>query len=89
MRLINTDDIPWDMEGVGFIPVVTKEEIDNMPTVKAEPVKHGTWKKVVPSRWGSLFECSECGEKTTETVMGKIRYEYCPMCGAKMDGEGK
>lgn len=54
---------------------------------KAEPVKHGTWEKVVPSRWGSLFECSECGEKTTESVMGKPRYEYCPMCGAKMDGE--
>ena len=30
-KLINTDDIPWDVEGVGFIPVIGKDEIDAMP----------------------------------------------------------
>lgn len=37
-RLIDADSIPWDVEGVGTIPVVTKEEIDRMPTVDAVPV---------------------------------------------------
>lgn len=37
-RLINADDIPWFVEGVGDIPVVTKDEIDRMPTVDAVPI---------------------------------------------------
>ena len=31
-RLIDADAIPWFVEGVGEIPVITKEEIDDMPT---------------------------------------------------------
>lgn len=31
MRLIDADAIPWDVEGVGFIPVIGKDEIDAMP----------------------------------------------------------
>lgn len=31
MRLIDADSIPWDVEGVGEIPVITKDEIDQMP----------------------------------------------------------
>lgn len=30
-RLIDADAIPWDVEGVGEIPVITKEEMDQMP----------------------------------------------------------
>ena len=40
------------------------------------PVQHGRWK-----RYGrNLGECSNCGE------IVNIRYNYCPNCGAKMDG---
>lgn len=38
MRPIDADSIPWLVEGVGEIPVITKEEIDQMPTVEAVPV---------------------------------------------------
>lgn len=31
MRLIDADAIPWDVDGVGFIPVIGKDEIDAMP----------------------------------------------------------
>jgi len=37
-RLIDADSIPWFVEGVGEIPVITKEEIDQMPTVEAVQV---------------------------------------------------
>lgn len=40
MRLIDADVIPWDVEGVGEIPVITREEIDDMPTVEAIPVSY-------------------------------------------------
>ena len=35
---------------------------------------------------GVPFYCSECGENTRDTVMGKPRWKFCPMCGAKMEG---
>lgn len=35
MRLIDADAIPWNVDGVGEIPVITKEEIDRLPTVDA------------------------------------------------------
>lgn len=44
--------------------------------IEVEPVRHGRWK-----RYGrNLGECSNCGE------IVNIRYNYCPNCGAKMDG---
>lgn len=51
-------------------------ELEKLPTEDVEPVRHGHWIK-----FGTLFECSEC----------EISYEqeenYCPWCGARMDGE--
>lgn len=38
-RLIDADSIPWLVEGVGDIPVITKQEIDDMPTVEAIPTE--------------------------------------------------
>ena len=58
-------------------------EVEDAPTVDAVEVVHGWWKE--PYR---LFvECSECGT-------GYVKYDfiaranYCPNCGAKMDGDG-
>lgn len=33
MRLIDADAIPWDVECIGDIPVITRTEIDEMTTV--------------------------------------------------------
>ena len=41
MNLIDRDAIPWSVDGVGEIPVVTKEEIDEMPVVEAEGIPVG------------------------------------------------
>ena len=40
MNLIDRDNIPWMVDGVGEIPVITKEEVYDMPTVDAIPVEH-------------------------------------------------
>ena len=50
---------------------------DDCPTIEAVPVKHA--KLVNPNPYG---ECSICG------YLIDIRqvYNYCPNCGAKMDG---
>lgn len=70
--------------------VVTVAEINNAPTIEAEPVKHGRWVEAV--RWirtdghkKSLRwkRCSNCGFR----VKPKFAKNYCPNCGAKMDLE--
>lgn len=39
MKLIDAESIPWEVDGVGEIPVITKQEIDEMPKVDAIPIE--------------------------------------------------
>ena len=53
----------------------------DIPSADVAPVRHGRWAETVTD--GFLFvSCSDCGFKT-----GRIDYNYCPNCGAKMDEE--
>lgn len=51
-----------------------------MPTIDAEPVRHGRWIRLGPN-W---YECSACKERTSIFSGAK---NYCPNCGAKMEGD--
>lgn len=91
MRTIDADAIPWNVNGVGEIPVITKEEIDRLPTVEAEPVRHGHW---IEHPFSAVFEkvhskdqivCSCCEEAFNAFFNETERFKYCPNCGAKMD----
>ena len=53
-------------------------------------VKHGRWddsgRYVFPG--GSIaVRCSECGCSLTASEYKLNKWNYCPVCGAKMDGE--
>ena len=63
--------------------------LKNLSPVDAVPVVHGRWVHHPEIGWGSTWLCSECGEKTVETVMGEPRYKFCPMCGADMRKNGE
>ena len=63
--------------------------VQKMPTVDAVPVRHGRWEHHPEIGWGSTWLCSECGEKTVESIMGEPRYKFCPMCGADMRKDGE
>lgn len=55
-----------------------------VPAVDAEPVRHGRWIAVeLHKSFGVLkgVKCSLCGEEKVGTGSN-----YCPCCGAKMDG---
>ena len=88
MRLIDADAFieesrnRIDMQDV-YLPIHIKElVIDQMPTIDAQPIRHGKWiyKVFEKSRVG-FFECSECGYVTfNEKVC-----HYCYNCGAKMN----
>lgn len=65
-----------------------------IPTVDAKPVVHGRWEHdavelcnpfvdALPI-WGDVMQCSVC----KEYIEGSHGTNYCPNCGAKMDGDG-
>lgn len=61
--------------------------IQGMPTVDAVPVRHGRWKPFDLTYGRNLYACSVCGDVSDcATVMGDVVYQFCPYCGAKMDG---
>ena len=54
------------------------QQLNALPTIEAEPVKHGRWIK--PRRFKTKCQCSECH---IMPVRGEPN--YCPNCGARMD----
>lgn len=67
----------------GFDWDKAKQALASVPTADVAPVVHG-W-------WDANETCSLCGEKSTEgldaTTWNYWLPNYCPNCGAKMDGD--
>ena len=65
------------------------KDFKNLPSIQPER-KTGHWVyRPEWSKYSDVWSCSECGEKTSQSVMGEPRFKYCPMCGAKMENGGK
>lgn len=74
------DAFPYAMMHDAFI-----YEVEQEPTVDAQPVRHGTWRN-----YKDEHTCSVCGEVVTgDWMYDDSAYDYCPLCGARMDGERK
>ena len=65
---------------------VYEEKLRELPPAQPERIK-GRWISADAIFGGEPFYCSECGENTRDTVMGKPRWNFCPNCGADMRGE--
>ena len=53
------------------------------PTVDAVEVVHGRWiEEDGETEWECYYRCSKCFARNYEVP------NYCPNCGAKMDGDG-
>lgn len=102
MRLIDADALkryidcghlrPPDEICLSELAVV--QMVDRMPTIEAEPVRHGRWEKCWQEKSKHYFQCSNCQTAYMDGVSGAIAPEYgsrawmyCPHCGAKMDGK--
>ncbi len=59
--------------------------LDKVEAVEAEPVRHGRW---IHDETGANY-CSECNEYPYDDGEFHLVWHtnYCPHCGAKMDGE--
>ena len=62
-----------------------KASIRAIPAADVVPVRHGRWDSSRPDApmFGFHF-CSLCGRKRTSP-----QDNYCPNCGARMDGDGE
>lgn len=83
-RLIDADALKKDLTRFYDGEVVARKLIDEQQTVDAVPVVHGHWKED-PSGYG-FWICSACGF-VSEASAANMLYKFCPVCGARMDGD--
>lgn len=73
-------------------PVWTEEHLEELlndfyvipkdtPTADVVPVRHGEWQEI-----NGIFRCSCCGYSFEHEGYQHF-FNYCPNCGAKMDGD--
>ena len=72
----------YDNEFQTFCPL---DEVSGViavaPTLDCAPVVHGEWLfDASTAQYGNPYRCPLCKEETNDT------HNYCPNCGAKMDG---
>lgn len=87
-RYIDADELEetmlYGMCGTGY-QTLALSLIKEVPTADVEPVRHGYWedgdKPIIPYEGHYSGNCSVCGE------WSEYLTDYCPNCGARMDGE--
>lgn len=64
--------------------------LDNIPAADVAPVRHARWddsgRYTFPGG-GTAVRCTECGCALTVSEYHLNNWNYCPVCGAKMDGD--
>ena len=98
-RLISADALAkkaqpmemYDNDGIPYaVMAVTLFAVEDAPTVDAVEVVHGEWSTIEDDYTGLVaLQCSVCNQEYwfEDEPPTKI-YNYCPNCGAKMDGDG-
>lgn len=86
MRLIDADQFILAIMDASLSSVdedTILDLVDNVPTVDAAPVVHGRWE-----RRRNVWYCTNCGKgyKITYGAVAANMHNYCPHCGAVMDG---
>lgn len=97
MRLIDANELlakhTCDVYGAYddscMVQAVFVPYIKGAPTVDAVEVVHGEWSTIEDDYTGLVaLQCSVCNQEYWFEDEPPIKiYNYCPNCGAKMDGE--
>lgn len=86
-KLFTNDDGLWDINKPYYAGLaIARGFLNDTPTVDVQEVKHGKWIERVKVQKDGIprlvhWQCSLC-----EVFIGKLT-NFCPNCGAKMDGE--
>ena len=60
-----------------------KFDIENFPNADVAPVRHGQWEEASD---GDGIVCPFCRTDFCTIIYDTEYFNYCPNCGAKMDG---
>ena len=66
-----------------YARMIVPNTIKNMPAADVAPVRHGRWIEQEKYTFGIMYDCSICGERILDNGHS---WNYCPNCGAIMDG---
>ena len=58
-------------------------DISELPAADVVPVRHGRWVEKEKYTFGIMYDCSLCEDRILDNGHP---WNYCPNCGAKMDG---
>ena len=98
-RYIDADALrKSEIERCHCVPLVGSNEnnckdlddvLNDAPTADVVEVRHGEWEHA--GMFDDFAKCSVCGliEHSLNEVYSRGTYNYCPNCGAKMDGGAK
>ena len=80
-------------DGRGLCRIIMEEDfkrairtIPDGTIIDVAPVVHGRWIEKEKYTFGVMYDCSICDNRILETGHS---WNYCPNCGAKMDGGGE
>ena len=80
-------------DGRGLCRIIMEEDfkraIRTIPAgtiIDVAPVVHGRWIEKEKYTFGVMYDCSICDNRILDTGHS---WNYCPNCGAKMDGGGE
>lgn len=89
-----TAPVSWSHAYADFI-----DDINNQPAADVAPVKRGFWKPISESEITGFnpkfagrdpiagYKCSNCGNEAIFSCNDEfVLSDYCPNCGARMDG---
>ena len=57
--------------------------LEIIPAADVAPVQHGRWVEKEKYTFGIMYDCSLCENRILDNGHS---WNYCPNCGAKMDG---
>ena len=63
--------------------VALKCFVEGIPAADVAPVRHGQWVEKEKYTFGIMYDCSLCEDRILDNGHP---WNYCPNCGAKMDG---
>ena len=72
-----------------YYDIAYKKQIDALPAADVEEVRHGRWiiiPEIKDNETKEKVVCSRCFHTAHKDFRGFIISDYCPDCGAKMDG---
>ena len=85
LNFLMAENGEYDHYTSGFDEAVTR--VEDFPAADVAPVRHGRWISKNPHGYEWTFVCSNCGY--VDGYPFNDRHNYCPNCGAKMDGNWK